>query len=73
MFIQTEQTPNPQTLKFLPGKVVMEEGTAYYQNIDEARDSPFARRLFAIDGVSGVILATWHQNIFFSLLLLRNQ
>ena len=47
MFIQTEQTPNPQTLKFLPGKVVMEEGTAFYQNIDEAADSPFARRLFA--------------------------
>ena len=38
MFIQTEQTPNPQTLKFLPGKVVMDEGTAFYQNIDEASD-----------------------------------
>ena len=36
MFIQTEQTPNPQTLKFLPGKVVMDEGTAFYQNINEA-------------------------------------
>ena len=35
MFIQTEQTPNPQTLKFLPGKVVMDEGTAFYQNIRE--------------------------------------
>ena len=46
MFIQTEQTPNPQTLKFLPGKVVMEEGTAFYQNVEEAADSPFARRLF---------------------------
>ena len=34
MFIQTEQTPNPQTLKFLPGKVVMDEGTAFFQNID---------------------------------------
>ena len=54
MFIQTEQTPNPQTLKFLPGKVVMEEGTAFYQNIEEAVNSPFARRLFAIDGVKGV-------------------
>ena len=51
MFIQTEQTPNPQTLKFLPGKVVMDEGTAFYQNIDEATDSPFARRLFAVEGV----------------------
>ena len=58
MFIQTEQTPNPQTLKFLPGKVVMEEGTAFYQNIDEAVDSPFARRLFAIEGVSGVFFGS---------------
>ena len=58
MFIQTEQTPNPQTLKFLPGKVVMDEGTAFYQNIDEAGDSPFARRLFAIDGVSGVFFGS---------------
>ena len=49
MFIQTEQTPNPQTLKFLPGKVVMKEGTAFYENIDEAVDSPFAKRLFAVD------------------------
>ena len=54
MFIQTEQTPNPQTLKFLPGKVVMDEGTAFYQKIDEAGDSPFARRLFAVEGVEGV-------------------
>ena len=58
MFIQTEQTPNPQTLKFLPGKVVMEEGTAFYQNIDEAGDSPFARRLFAVDGVEGVFFGS---------------
>ena len=58
MFIQTEQTPNPQTLKFLPGKVVMDEGTAFYQNIDEARDSPFAKRLFAIEGVSGVFFGS---------------
>ena len=47
MFIQTEQTPNPQTLKFLPGKVVMKEGTAFYENIDEAVDSPFAKFLTA--------------------------
>ena len=58
MFIQTEQTPNPQTLKFLPGKVVMEEGTAFYQKIDEAGDSPFARRLFDIDGVEGVFFGS---------------
>ena len=58
MFIQTEQTPNPQTLKFLPGKVVMEEGTAFYQNVEEASDSPFARRLFGIEGVEGVFFGS---------------
>jgi len=58
MFIQTEQTPNPQTLKFLPGKVVMSEGTAFYQNIAEAGDSPFAKRLFSVDGVEGVFFGS---------------
>ena len=58
MFIQTEQTPNPQTLKFLPGKIVMKEGTAFYQTIDEAKDSPFAIRLFALDGVKGVFFGS---------------
>ena len=58
MFIQTEQTPNPQTLKFLPGKVIMDEGTAFYQNIDEADNSPFARRLFALEGVEGVFFGS---------------
>jgi hypothetical protein len=58
MFIQTEQTPNPQTLKFLPGKVVMDEGTAFYQNINEAGDSPFARRLFDVEGVEGVFFGS---------------
>ena len=58
MFIQTEQTPNPQTLKFLPGKVVMEEGTAFYQNIDESGNSPLAKRLFNVDGVTGVFLGS---------------
>ena len=58
MFIQTEQTPNPQTLKFLPGKVVMEEGTAFYQNVDETSDSPFAKRLFGVEGVEGVFFGS---------------
>tara|TARA_Y100001970_G_C13790260_1_gene629895 strand:+ start:70 stop:633 length:564 start_codon:yes stop_codon:yes gene_type:complete len=58
MFIQTEYTPNPQTLKFLPGKVVMEDGTAFFQNIEEGSDSPFARRLFKIDGVKGVFFGS---------------
>ncbi len=58
MFIQTEQTPNPQTLKFLPGKVVMEEGTAFFQNIEEGSNSPFAKRLFELEGVEGVFFGS---------------
>ena len=56
MFIQTEQTPNPQTLKYLPGRAVMKEGTAFFQNMGESADSPLAKRLFILDGVKGVFL-----------------
>ena len=58
MFIQTEQTPNPETLKFLPGRVVMTEGTAFFQNIEEAANSPFAKRLFNVDGIKGVFFGS---------------
>ena len=58
MFIQTEQTPNPQTLKFLPGKVIMEKGTAFFQSIDEAKNSPFGIRLLNVDGVEGVFFGS---------------
>jgi len=58
MFIQTEQTPNPQTLKFLPGRVVMEEGTAFFKKIEDASNSPFAKKLFALDGVEGVFFGS---------------
>ena len=58
MFIQTEQTPNPQTLKFLPGKVVMNDGTAFFQNVEEAVNSPFGKRLFEVDGVQGVFFGS---------------
>ncbi len=54
MFIQTEATPNPATLKFLPGKIVMEKGTAEFRNVSEAEASPLASRLFAIPGIAGV-------------------
>ena len=54
MFIQTEPTPNPLTLKFLPGRVVMEEGTAFFQKVSECTASPLAKRLFSIEGVVGV-------------------
>lgn len=58
MFIQTEITPNPQTLKYLPGRVVMNEGTAFYKKISEADNSPFAKRLFEVDGVVGVFFGS---------------
>ncbi len=56
MFIQTESTPNPATLKFLPGRLVHETGRLDFASVDAARRSPLARRLFAIDGVGGVYL-----------------
>ena len=58
MFIQTEATPNPATLKFLPGREVMASGTANFTAIEEAANSPLAQSLFALDGVTGVFLGT---------------
>jgi Fe-S cluster biogenesis protein NfuA len=58
MFIQTEPTPNPATLKFIPGKVVLGDGTLDYRSKAEATDSPLALRLFEIDGVTGVFLGS---------------
>lgn len=58
MFIQTELTPNPATLKFLPGCEVMPEGTANYTRPEEAGHSPLALRLFGLDGVAGVFLGS---------------
>ncbi|SKA10737.1 Fe-S cluster biogenesis protein NfuA, 4Fe-4S-binding domain [Enhydrobacter aerosaccus] len=58
MFIQTEQTPNPSTLKFIPGRVVMEKGTVDFANVDTAQSSPLAKRLFAVDGVERVFFGT---------------
>jgi len=54
MFIQTEQTPNPATLKFLPGREVMADGTADFPAAETAGRSPLATALFAVDGVRGV-------------------
>lgn len=55
MFIQTESTPNPATLKFLPGKVVLDQGTADFRDAEEAgKASPLAGKLFGIPGVTGV-------------------
>ncbi|MDP5307481.1 NifU family protein [Paracoccus spongiarum] len=56
MFIQTETTPNPATLKFLPGETVLGSGTADFPTAGDAAASPLARRIFAIEGVGGVFL-----------------
>jgi Fe-S cluster biogenesis protein NfuA len=56
VFIQTEETPNPETLKFIPGRVVMIEGTASYGKGDACTNSIFAQRLLEIEGVEGVFL-----------------
>ena len=56
MFIQTEETPNPATLKFLPGQPVMQSGSADFPSRDGSEASPLASRLFEIDGVTGVFL-----------------
>jgi Fe-S cluster biogenesis protein NfuA len=73
MFIQTEQTPNPATLKFLPGCAVMNAGTANFTTEEAARRSPLAERLFELPEVTGVFLGAdfitvtkggegdWHQ------------
>lgn len=58
MFIQTEATPNPETLKFLPGETVLSQGTAEYRDEAQATDSPLALRLFQVEGVEGVFLGT---------------
>ena len=58
MDIQTESTPNPSSLKFLPGKIVMEKETADFRNVEEAKRSPFALNLFKIDGVEGVFFGS---------------
>ncbi|SKA23610.1 NifU family protein [Consotaella salsifontis] len=55
MFIQTEATPNPATMKFLPGRVVLDAGTEEFLSVEEAEDrSPLAARLMEIDGVEAV-------------------
>ena len=58
MYIQTEQTPNPATLKFLPGRAVLANGTADFPNADSAGPSPLAKRLFEVPGVAGVFLGS---------------
>ncbi|MBI1202135.1 MAG: NifU family protein [Rhodopseudomonas sp.] len=54
MFIQTEATPNPATLKFLPGRVVLDAGTLDMPNREAAAQSPLAEKLFDLPNVAGV-------------------
>jgi Fe-S cluster biogenesis protein NfuA len=58
MFIQTETTPNPATLKFLPGREVLGEGTLDIRDAADAERSPLAKALFAVSGVSGVFFGS---------------
>src|ERR671931_2530218 len=58
MFIQTEPTPNPAALKFLPGRAVLASGTLDMRDKEAAAQSPLAERLFGIAGVSGVFFGS---------------
>jgi Fe-S cluster biogenesis protein NfuA len=58
MFIQTEATPNPATLKFLPGRTVLERGTLDMPTRTDAEKSPLAERLFDVPGVGGVFFGS---------------
>lgn len=58
MFIQTETTPNPLTLKFIVGQAVLENGTAFFTNVEDATISPLALELFDIGGVEAVFLGS---------------
>lgn len=58
MFIQTEPTPNPLTLKFIPGVTVLETGTAFFTNAEDAAISPLAVELFKVQGVTAIFLGS---------------
>ncbi|MGH1377229.1 MAG: NifU family protein [Alphaproteobacteria bacterium] len=58
MFIQTEDTPNPSTVKFIPGQTILESGTMDFSSLEDASKSPLAVRLFGIVGVNRVFLSS---------------
>ena len=58
MFIQTEATPNPATLKFIPGRAVLDGGTMEFVNREAAARSPLAEKLFGVPGVTSVFYGT---------------
>lgn len=57
MFIQTEETPNPATVKFLPGQKVLQNGTMDFASVSDTANAPLAQRLFGIVGVTRVFLS----------------
>jgi len=65
MFIQTETTPNPAQMKFLPGQPVLPSGTAHFTDVGTSERSPLAQRLFAVEGVTSVFLD--HESILVSI------
>jgi Fe-S cluster biogenesis protein NfuA len=58
MFIQTEATPNPSTLKFIPEQQIMAQGTANFNDAETAKRSPLATRLFGVEGVDSIFLGS---------------
>lgn len=54
MFIQTESTPNPDVIKFIPGEAVLDTGTKEFRTAEDAKASPLAESLFALDGIVGL-------------------
>ncbi len=57
MYIQTETTPNPETLKFLAGVTVLKSGSVSFTSLESAASSPLAKRIFGVEDVAGVFLA----------------
>lgn len=58
MFIQTEVTPNPNALKFIPGEDISQDGPIHFASIEDAKASPLARKLFSIEGVGAVFFGS---------------
>ncbi|XP_064606206.1 NFU1 iron-sulfur cluster scaffold homolog, mitochondrial-like [Liolophura sinensis] len=58
IFIQTQETPNPNSLKFIPGRTILESGTRDFPTAKSAQISPLAKQLFRIDGVRGIFFGT---------------
>ena len=58
MFIQTEETPNPATLKFMPGRIIIEDTTAEFTTLEEASGTPLARQFLEIEGIKSVFFGS---------------